>query len=92
MKKKDRRKNPRTDICNPISYFCMDKDGHILDQHTGVAFNISQSGIGIETGLKIESDYILLNFIDLQITEANYLSNGEKLINWNNAGYGHQFP
>lgn len=66
MKKIDRRKNSRTDICNPISYFCMDKDGHILDQHTGVAFNISQSGIGIETGLKIESDYILLNFIDLE--------------------------
>jgi c-di-GMP-binding flagellar brake protein YcgR len=66
MKKIDRRKNPRTDICNPISYFCMDKDGHILDQHSGVAFNVSQSGIGFETGLKIESDYILINFIDIE--------------------------
>lgn len=66
MKKIDKRKNPRTDICTPISYFCIDKNGHILDQQTGAAFNISQSGIGFETGLTIESDYILLNFIDLE--------------------------
>jgi c-di-GMP-binding flagellar brake protein YcgR len=66
MEKLDRRKFPRVKIFNPISYDCVDKDGILFDQNMGIAQDISQNGILLETAKKIESKHIFLLFIDLE--------------------------
>ena len=65
MKKKNRRKYPRIKICNPISYDCVDQKGNLLDQNMGIALDVSQNGILLETPQKIESKTISLLFVDL---------------------------
>jgi len=65
MEKQDRRKFPRVKIFNPISYDCVDKDGNLLDQNMGVALDISQNGILLETPHILESKYIYLLFVDM---------------------------
>jgi len=65
MVKIDRRKFPRIKICNPISYDSMDPDGVLLDQNMGIALDISQNGILLETAEMIQSKYIYLIFADL---------------------------
>jgi hypothetical protein len=66
MEKLDRRKFPRMKICNPISYDCVDKEGILLDQNMGIALDISQNGILLETAKIIDSKYIFLLFVDLE--------------------------
>jgi hypothetical protein len=66
MKKLDRRKFPRIKICNPISYDSVGKDGILLDQNMGIALDISQNGILLETSQMIQSKYIYLIFVDLE--------------------------
>ena len=66
MKKLDRRKFPRIKICNPISYDSVDQNGIQLDQNMGIALDISQNGILLETSQLIQSKYIYLIFIDLE--------------------------
>ena len=65
MEKVDRRKFPRVKIFNPISYDCMDKDGNLIDQSMGIALDISQNGILLETPHILESKYIYLLFVDM---------------------------
>jgi c-di-GMP-binding flagellar brake protein YcgR len=66
MEKLDRRKFPRVKIFNPISYDCVDKEGIRLDQNMGIALDISQNGILLETAQMIQSKYIYLIFVDLK--------------------------
>ena len=49
MSTSERRKYPRVKVYYPISYVCMDKNGRIVQENMGVALNISQSGILVET-------------------------------------------
>jgi hypothetical protein len=63
---KDRRKNPRVSVYNPISYVCKDAIGNILEQNIGVVRDVSQSGIQIETFQMIQSKYIFLIFVDTE--------------------------
>ena len=65
MEKLDRRKFPRVKIFNPISYDCVDKEGILFDQNMGIALDISQNGILLETAKRIESKHIFLLFVDL---------------------------
>jgi hypothetical protein len=65
MEKIDRRKYPRVQICDPISYLCIDAKGTVFDQNIGVARDVSQNGIQIETFHEIKSEYALLMFFDL---------------------------
>jgi hypothetical protein len=66
MKKdKEKRKYPRVRIYSPISYICEDSEGNSLEQNMAVARDVSQSGIQIETFHMIQSNYILLMFLDL---------------------------
>jgi c-di-GMP-binding flagellar brake protein YcgR len=65
MEKLDRRKFPRVKIFNPISYDCVDKDGNLIDQSMGIALDISQNGILLETPHILESKYIYLLFVDM---------------------------
>ncbi|MEJ2222505.1 MAG: PilZ domain-containing protein [Desulfobacterales bacterium] len=66
MKKLDRRKFPRIKICNPISYDSVDQSGIQLDQNMGIALDISQNGILLETAQRIQSKYIYLIFVDME--------------------------
>ena len=66
MKKLDRRKFARIKICNPISYDSVNQNGIQLDQNMGIALDISQNGILLETAQSIQSKYIYLIFIDLE--------------------------
>jgi len=66
MEKIDRRKFPRIKICNPVSYDSVGPDGMTLDQNMGIALDISQNGILLETAQMIQSKYIYLVFVDLE--------------------------
>jgi hypothetical protein len=65
MNTSEGRKHPRVKIYYPISYVCMDKEGCIVQENMGVALNISQSGIFIETADSVFSKYISLISVDL---------------------------
>ena len=64
MKKLDRRKFPRIKVCNPVAYDSMDKDGVLVDQNMGIALDISQNGILLETAQMIQQKNIYLVFVD----------------------------
>ena len=66
MKKLDRRKFPRIKVCNPVAYDCMDKNGVLVDQNMGIALDISQNGILLETAQMIQQKDIYLVFVDLE--------------------------
>ena len=66
MEDKDRRKFPRVDVFSSISYVCVDDKGNLIDQDTGVALNISQSGLLLETGHQLNTSLIFLMFVDLE--------------------------
>ena len=66
MDKNDRRKYPRIQIYDPISYLSLDHHGNIQNQNIALARDISQSGIGIITTHEIKSAYVLLMFVDLK--------------------------
>ena len=62
---RERRKYPRVPICDPISYVTLDSKGNELNSNLGAVQNASQNGINIETFEALESDFILLSFVDL---------------------------
>ncbi|MGD8664716.1 MAG: PilZ domain-containing protein [Desulfobacterales bacterium] len=66
MKKLDRRKFPRIKVCNPVAYDSMDKDGVLVDQNMGIALDISQNGILLETAQMIQQKNIYLVFVDME--------------------------
>ena len=66
MKKLDRRKFPRIKVCNPVAYDCLDKDGVLCEQNMGIALDISQNGILLETAQMIQQKNIYLVFVDLE--------------------------
>ena len=53
-------------MCNPIAYDCMDKNGVLVDQNMGIALDISQNGILLETAQMIQQKNIYLVFVDLE--------------------------
>ena len=65
MKAKNRRKHPRVDIFNPISYSGIDSDGKILVQNISVALNASNNGIMIESFSEVRTEKIRLRFINV---------------------------
>ena len=66
MKDSDRRKSPREEVFSSISYVCVDEKGNLIDQDVGVALNISQSGLLLETGNQLNTSLISLMFVDLE--------------------------
>ena len=64
MSAPEKRKHPRVNIHYPISYVCTDGNGCIVQQNMGVALNISQSGILIETAESVFYKHITLISID----------------------------
>lgn len=60
----DRRKYPRVETCNLISYVSVDEDDNVLNQSMGRALNISQNGIFLETSRLILSQFVSLMSFD----------------------------
>ena len=60
----DRRKHPRVKTRNLISYFSFDKNRKQSSHGLGIALDISQRGILLETPYSIESSFLLLTAID----------------------------
>ena len=65
MENADRRKYPRVQIFDPISYLSLDSGGETYHQNVAVVRNVSQTGIQIEAFLEIKSKKLSLMFFDM---------------------------
>jgi len=65
MGNEERRKYPRVQIFDPISYLSLDSDGETIHQNVAVVRNVSRTGIQIEAFLEIRSKKLSLMFFDL---------------------------
>jgi len=81
----EKRKHPRVNINNLVSYRCMDDIGNQTKEGRGKSVNISQGGILIETHDPFEWQDILLLFIDI---EDESVSIKGKVIYSNAANFG----
>ena len=64
MGKLDKRKYPLIKIYHPISYIGLDENQHIVEQQMGVALDINQNGILIETACITESKQLIVMAVD----------------------------
>ncbi len=64
MKEKERRKYPRVNASNMITYCCLDENENELDHCMARAMEVSPAGIKIESFQKIESEIIRLISVD----------------------------
>lgn len=64
MEKKERRKYPRVDASNLITYCSLDENDNELDHCMARALEVSPAGIKIETFQEIESEMIRLISVD----------------------------
>lgn len=62
----ERRKYPRIETNNRVSYVCMDDNGNPIKEGVGRAVNISQGGILIEADHSFEWQNIILLGIDIE--------------------------
>ena len=65
MENEERRKYPRVQIFDPISYLTLDSDGETVHQNVAVVRNVSQTGIQIEAFLEVKSEKLSLMFFDM---------------------------
>lgn len=65
MANEERRKYPRVQIFDPISYLSLDTDGKTIHQNVAVVRDVSQSGIKIEAFLEIKAKTLSLMFFDM---------------------------
>ena len=65
MSTDERRKSPRVQVCDPISYLSLDTDGTLSHHNVGVVRNVSQTGIRLETFQPILSEKIELMLFDI---------------------------
>ncbi len=66
-----RRTFPRVEINKSLSYNGFDTNRNVIERYQGVALNVSQSGLQLETDCMVTSKYILLMFFDYN---SNYVS------------------
>lgn len=59
----NRRRYPRINVRTPVIYECYDDDGEIFEQRMGVALNVSQGGMLIESDRIIDANYIKIVFV-----------------------------
>jgi hypothetical protein len=84
----ERRRHSRISIYHPISYVGIDENGNILEQQIGIALDISQSGILIESIQEVESTSLIImavgtskNLIEIKGTVAYCRSSGKGKFN-----------
>ena len=61
----ERRKYPRVQIFDPISYLSLDSDSEIIHQNVAVVRDVSQTGIQMEAFLEVKSKKLSLMFFDM---------------------------
>ncbi|MDH3356226.1 MAG: PilZ domain-containing protein [Desulfobacteraceae bacterium] len=81
----EKRKHPRVNINNLISYRCMDDSGNQTKEGRGKSINISQGGILIETHDPFEWQDIIRLFIDIEDESVNIKG---KVVYCNAANFG----
>ena len=81
----EKRKHPRVDINNLVSYRCIDDSENRTKEGRGKSVNISQGGILIETHDPFEWQDVLRLFIDI---EDESVSIKGKVIYCNAANFG----
>ena len=81
----EKRKHPRVNINNLISYRCMDDSGNQTKEGRGKSINISQGGILIETHDPFEWQDIIRLFIDIENESVNIKG---KVVYCNAANFG----
>jgi hypothetical protein len=67
----------RIKIEKSVSYNGLDVQSNVVDRYMGVALNISQNGLQLETDNMINTEYILLMFFDYQ---SNYIATRGKVV------------
>jgi hypothetical protein len=67
----------RVRINKGLSYNGLDVNSNIVERYMGVALNVSQNGIQLETDRLIEAKYIMLMFFDYR---SNYVSNRGEVV------------
>lgn len=65
MGNEEKRKYPRVQVFDPISYLSLDSDDGMIHQNVAVVRNVSQTGIQIESFLEIKAKKLSLMFFDL---------------------------
>ncbi len=78
-----KRRFPRVDSLNLLSYFCVDEQGEVVTQGMGRTLNVSEGGILLETHIPIPPEdtvYLSIGF-DEDVTdvrgEVAYTKEGE---------------
>ena len=61
---KEKRKHPRISVSVPVTYECYNDDGDMVEQTMGVALNVSQGGILIESETIIDANFVKIEFIN----------------------------
>ena len=64
MENKERRKHPRVQIFDPISYLSLDSGSEKL-QNVAVVRDVSQTGIQMEAFVEVKSETLSLMFFDM---------------------------
>ena len=67
----------RVGIQKNLSYNGLDVNSNVVDRYMGVALNVSQNGIQIETDHMIFTEHILLMFYDYK---SNYIATKGKVV------------
>ena len=67
----------RVEIEKGLSYHGLDVQSNVVDRYMGVALNVSQNGIQIETDHMIFTEHILLMFYDYK---SNYIVTKGKVV------------
>jgi hypothetical protein len=80
-----RRTFRRVDINKSLSYNGFDTNHNVVERYQGVALNVSQSGIQLETDRMITTKYILLMFFDYN---RNYVGAKGEVVYSNKDGSG----
>lgn len=62
----DQRKFPRVNVTVPIFYECYDEECEIFEQKIGMALDISQGGMLIESDRIIDANYLKMGFVNYQ--------------------------
>jgi hypothetical protein len=65
MQGSERRKHPRIPISVPVCCISIDDEGRPLNFSMGVVKDVSQNGVALEVYCRIESDLVLLSFVDV---------------------------
>ncbi len=81
----EKRKHPRVDIHNLVSYRCVDDSGNQTKEGRGKSVNISQGGILIETHDPFEWQDVLLLSIDIEDESVSIMG---KVVYCNAANFG----